>query len=807
MPPRTPDAPASTPSEPQAAPVAPERLRRRCDPAALGLTSTAELTPADGLIGQDRALEALRFGLSMTARGYNLHVAGAPGLGRHNAVRGYVERLAATRPAPDDWVYLHDFDEPFRPRAVSLPAGEGPKLAAALEALIDQLRTGLPAVFESEDFRTRRQAIDDAFAEVQNRAFQTIAAEAERKGLRLIPSPGGMAVAAVKDDKPVPPDKIEAMSPEDRARYEDSAREIMRQLAEHMRAIPARDRIRREEIRALERETAGLAVDRALADRLGAFRAHPNLSDHIDALRAHLIDHAGVFLRDEVEDAPLDRHFNPYRANVLVRSDPAGGAPVVRLDAPDVAKLVGRIEHVAQMGAMLTDFTLVRAGALHRANGGHLLVDAEALLSAPLAWQTLKRCLRAREIAIETAATGAYTLTAMTLEPQPIPLDVKVILFGDRHLLHLLSAHDPDFKELFKVAADFDDEIPRDAEAERLYCRLIAGVGGAEGLRPLDAGACAAVIEQASREAGDAERLTLRIRVLADLLREADWHAAEAGAAAIGAVHVAAAVAGQVRRQDLIREKVREQALRGVVNVATEGAVMGQINGLSVLEIGEFAFGRPARITATARPGTGALMDIERETDLGGPIHTKGVLILGAFLSSRYAQAAPASLAASLVFEQSYGGIDGDSASAAELCALISALARTPLRQDVAVTGALSQTGEVQAIGGVNEKIEGFFDLCAARGLTGTQGVAIPRSNLPHLMLREDVAEACAAGRFTVWTAAHVDEVLALLTGRPAGVRGADGKFPPGSVNALAESRLGVFAAARRAALGGPDHL
>ena len=787
------------------APLPPERLRARCDPAALGFETTGTLDPADGLIGQDRALEALRFGVAMGARGYNLYVLGSPGSGRHNAVRGFVEAAAKSRSAPRDWVYLHNFDEPHRPNAVGLPAGQGPRLAAALEALIEQLGTGLPAVFESEDFRTRRSAVVEAFAEVQNRSFREIAARAETHDLKLIPTPNGMAVAAMRDGKPIPPQEMETLPQEERARFEEAAREIMRELAEHMRAIPARDRVRREDVRALERETAALAVDRAMADRLGPFRGDSELDPHFDELRTQLIEHAADFLHEgDEEDTPLDRRFNRYRANALVRCDPAGGAPVVRLDMPDVARIVGRIEHLPHMGAMLTDFTLVRPGALHRANGGFLLLDAETLLAAPLAWPTLKRCLRTREIAIETPLVGSHTLTAVTLEPEPIPLEVKVILFGERRLLHLLSALDPDFKELFKVAADFDDAIPRTPETEHLYCRLIAGVARSEGLRPFDASGCAAAIEQAAREAEDAERLTLRVRVLADLSREADFHAGEAGADQVGVEHVRAAVAAQVRRLDLLREKLQEQAERGVVKVATEGEAIGEVNGLSVLQIGDFAFGRPSRITATARPGRGEVTDIERETELGGPFHSKGVMILSAFLASRYAQGAPAAMSASLVFEQSYGGVDGDSASVAELCALVSAIARLPLRQDWAITGAISQTGEVQAIGGVNWKIEGFFDLCAARGLTGGQGVLIPKANLPHLMLREDVAAACAGGRFAVRAVGHVDEALAWLTGREPGVRGPDGRFPEGSINAAVEARLVAFAEARRAAIGWP---
>ncbi|MBI1220436.1 MAG: AAA family ATPase [Rhodobacteraceae bacterium] len=538
---------------------------------------------------------------------------------------------------------------------------------------------------------------------------------------------------------------------------------------------------------------------RALEDIPSQFLEVPAVARHLDAIRADLIANAHVFLGEPEDAPPLDLAMNRYRANPLLRSTESdGGAPVVYADAPEIGFLLGRIEHIPHMGALLTDFTQIKAGELHRANGGYLLIDAERVLASPMAWGTLKRCLRAREIVIASPMQGSSTLTAVVLEPEPVPLDVKVIMFGERELLFNLAALDPDFSELFKVAADFDDVMPRTSENEHLFCGLIAGIARNEAERPLTAAACCAVIERAARLAGDAERLTLRIGWLADLVREADhWAGAEASKL-IDARHIRRTVGEQTRRVDLVRERLQEQITRETVMIATDGTAIGQINGLAVLQAGNIAFGRPSLITARVRMGRGHVVDIEREVALGGPTHSKGVLILAGFLAARYAPDVPMSLAATLVFEQSYGGIDGDSASSAELYALLSALAQLPLRQDVAVTGSVNQMGKVQAIGGVNEKVEGFFDICAARGLTGNQGVLIPVANIKHLMLRSDVVEACGAGRFHVYAVSHIDEGIALLAGRSAGARGSDGAFPTGSVNRLVEDRLAGFAEMRR---------
>jgi lon-related putative ATP-dependent protease len=480
--------------------------------------------------------------------------------------------------------------------------------------------------------------------------------------------------------------------------------------------------------------------------------------------------------------------------NLLVDHGANGGAPVVEEDHPMLQNLIGRVEYKSQFGSLVTDFTLIKPGALHMANGGYLLLDARRILMQPFAWEELKRVLRANEVQIRSVAEMVGMVSTVTLQPEPIPLNVKIVLSGDRQLYYLLAELDPDFREMFKVAADFDDEMDRGGDAEISYARLIASITRREKIRPLDRAAVARVIEHAARLAGDADKVTARIEVVADLLREADHLAGEAGSDTVSVGDIQQTIDLQIRRASRVRERIYEEIRRGTILIDTTGARIGQVNGLSVLQLGGFAFGQPSRISARIRLGKGEVVDIEREVELGGPIHSKGVMILAGFLGGRFGQDRPLALSASLVFEQSYGGVEGDSASMAELCTILSALAAAPIRQGIAITGSVNQNGEAQAIGGVNEKIEGFFDVCSTAGLSGDQGVVIPASNVKHLMLRQDVVEAAAAGRFRIHAVTTVDEAMAVLTGIEAGARDAAGKYPPGTLNQRVEAELTALA-------------
>ena len=793
-------------------PLGSDKLRRRCDPAKLGFTSTASLQPLDGLIGQRRAIDALDFGTGLNARGYNIFVLGAAGSGRHNAVKRFLEEKAADRPGADDWVYLHNFAEPHRPRALSLPSGQGPKLAKALDALIDQLKTAMPAVFEGEDYHERRQSIEQEFKTAQEEAFREVNQKAKELGLAVGRAQQGFTIVPLKDGKAMPPEEFQQLPEAEREVIEGNMKTIQGALENAMKSIPQRDKERREKVRNLNSQLAEVAVGRAMEELFEEFNQTADLKPMLGEIHNDLVENASLFVQAAQQEEqgagegkpeqPLDRAFNRYKANVVVCQN-CQGAPVEYLDFPGLGHLLGRIEHIPHMGAMLTDFTLIKPGVLHRANGGYLMIDAERLLQMPGSWAALKRCLRSNAIAIERPDTGLSTTIAVTLEPEPIPLDVKVVLIGQRQTFFMLQGADPDFSELFKVAADFDELIDWSDATITEFCRLLGSMARRERTRAITAAGCAAIIERAARLGDDNERLTLKVAILADIIREADYWAGKSGAAEVDAEHVLKAIAEQIQRVDRVRERMHEQITRDTVLIDTEGEALGQINGLSVLQIGNFAFGKPTRITARSRMGQGTVLDIEREVELGGSLHTKGVLILSGFLAARYALDAPISLSASLVFEQSYGGVDGDSASSTELYALLSSLSGIPIQQGLAVTGSVNQNGEVQAIGGVNEKIEGFFDICKSRGLTGKQGVLIPIANVKNLMLRQDVVDACGDGQFHIYAVTHIDEGIEILTGTPAGERGADGQFVDGTINRLVEEKLTKFAAMRREFVSG----
>ncbi len=788
-----------------AAPLPAARLARRADLSAIAFETTAELPPIDLPVGQERALDAVRFGTRIEQAGFNLFVIGSPGSDMDRTVKSMLEAKARDEPVPPDWVYVHNFAAPQKPRAMQLPPGRGPQFRDAIRDLIKDLEVALPAAFESQDYQARRGAIDESFRRKQEEAFGALARAAAERSVAVVRTPFGFGIAPLKDGEVLKPEQFNALPEEERARIQATLQEFEKRLEEILQSIPRWDKQRRDEIRELNRDTARFAVGHSIDETKTRFTDLPQVLDHLEAMRADLLDNVGAFIappqtgdgegeEEWATTGPLDR----YEVNVLVTHPAdAPGAPVVEELHPTLGNLVGRIEHEWHRGVMVTSFRRLKAGALHQANGGYLLLDVRSVLIEPFSWLALKRALRSQQIKIERIDDLLGLATTVSLEPDPIPLDVKIVLYGERLLYYLLAEYDPELAEHFKVLADFEDSFDRGAANEAAYARLVASIAQQARLRPFDRAAVERVIERASRQADDAAKLSLRVDPLRDLLAESDFWAGAAGRAVVGAADVERAIAEQIRRASRVRERLLESTLRGIALIDTRGARVGQVNGLSVIELGGYAFGRPNRISARVRPGAGKLVDIEREVALGGPIHSKGVLILAGFMGGRYALDVPLSLHASLVFEQSYGGVEGDSASTAELCALLSALADLPLRQDLALTGSVNQAGEVQAIGGVNEKIEGFFDLCAARGLTGTQGVLIPESNVQHLMLRADVIEACAAGRFAVWPIRTVDEAIALLTGVPAGERGPDGAFPSGTVNARVESRLREFARVR----------
>jgi lon-related putative ATP-dependent protease len=787
---------------------APE-VRRECDPASLPFHTTAELPDLAEVHGQDRAIEAIRFGIGIRRYGYNLFALGPPGMGKHGFVRQFLERQAASEPTPSDWCYVHNFADPHKAKALRLPAGRGVELRKEMERLLEELRAAIPAALESEDYQARKKLLETRLSEESERPYSEMEKQAEKERIALIRTPIGVAMAPKRGGAVMDPEQFGSLPEKKRERLGAAMNRLQEKLQEALGALPDAVRKHRKALKALNREVVGLAVEHQMAELRSRYGDIPDVIDHLKAVEQDILENAEEFLAGSREqDSPTTLLFRRpaepragrrYEVNVLVDHSGQQGAPVVYEDHPSHANLVGRVEHQAEFGSLVTDFRLIKGGCFHKANGGYLILDARKILQQPFAWEEIKRVLRSRQIKIESLGQVLNLLHTASMEPEPIPLDLKVILVGERILYYVLAQLDPDFLELFKVAADFEETLDRSAEGEVLYARQVAGLVRKEGLRHLDAGAMARVIEHGSRMAGDAEKLSVRLESLLDLLREADYYAGRAEQDVVGETHVQEAIDQQVRRASRMRDRVQEEMRRGTLLIDTEGEKVGQVNGLSVLQLGGFAFGRPCRITARARLGSGRVVDIEREVELGGPIHSKGVLILAGFLGSRYCPERPLSLQASLVFEQSYSGVEGDSASCGELCALLSALAEAPLNQSLAITGSVNQQGEVQAVGGVNEKIEGFFDLCRARGLTGTQGVLLPESNVKHLMLRADVVTAVEEGLFHIHAVRTVDQAMELLTGIPAGERNEAGEFPWGSLNRRVEARLVALAENARA--------
>jgi lon-related putative ATP-dependent protease len=790
-------------------PLPTDALFSACDPAGLGFASTAELEELGEIPGQERALEAIQFATEIDVDGHNVFVLGPAGSGRHLFALRYLEQKAAQLPVPPDWCYVYNFEDPRQPRALALPPGRSRELRKDVEQVIADAQTAIPTAFESEDFQAQRESIAEEFKEAQEKAFKEVEEEAGEGDIGVIQTPTGIAFIPVREGEALGTEEFKKLPEEEQRKFHDDIARLTKRLQQVMRTTPKRAREMRQKIRQLERDVASMAVTGLVDELVQKYQDVPEVVEHLQHMQEDIVENVGLFLRPaegQEGPAPIQQMMESresaamrrYAINVLVERGDAQGAPVIFADKPSFVELIGRIEHESEFGSLVTNFNLIRAGALHRANGGYLVIDAEKLLTYPLAWDGLKRALKAREIRIRSLADDIGLMSTVTLEPRPIPVDLKVVLVGERIYYYLLEQYDPEFPELFKVAADFEDQLNRDDRNQLGMARWLATTIRREGLREMSSDGMARLLEECARHAGDSERLSTDIRRATDLVREAHYWAGRGGTDQIGSEAVQQAIDSRIRRGSRLRDRMQDELLRETLVIETSGARGGQVNGLAVLQLGDAAFGRPQRITATVSLGSGEVVDIEREVKLGGPLHSKGVLILTAFLSSHYVTDRPLSLSASLVFEQSYGGVDGDSASAAELCALASAIAEVPLKQSLAITGSVDQQGRVQAIGGVNEKIEGFFDICQKRGLSGDQGVLIPVANVKHLMLRRDVIEAVEAGRFQVYPVAHVDQALTLLTGIPAGERDAGGEFPEGSLNRRICERLVAFAEQRR---------
>lgn len=770
---------------------------------------TAAVEDVVELPGQERAAESIHFGIGIRRPGYNLFVLGPHGAGRTTLVTSLLQAHAATQAPPSDCCYVQNFEDASRPALLMLPAGTGIALRDDVEHLTEELRSAVPAVFESEPYRKQRQAIENQLKVRREALIAEMRRRAEERGFALVEAPTGFLFVPKRGEELVDHDAFHALPEDERQRLKNEMELLGQELTEASRQVPVWESEARTQIRALDREMTSGAIAHPIDALRAKYRELPQVVKYLDALQRDVTDHANEFLQhgEEVsallsmldDDHARQRFFRRYLVNVLVSHAGANGAPVIVEENPTQPHLIGQIDYQAHLGALVTDFNLIKAGALHRANGGYLVLDARKVLLQPFAWETLKRALATSCVRIESLAAMLGLATTSTLNPEPVPLDLKVVLIGDRLLYFLLSLLDPEFEDLFKVAAELDDRMDRSPEQQEAVTRMIAGIGRREKLLPFDPSTIARVLEQCARWSGHAQKLSTHVARLADLLREADYWARDAKRDTVKGEDVDRAVERAIHRLALLSERLIEEIGLGTLLIDTNGARVGVVNAISVFPFGNLLFGHPMRITATVSPGAGEVVDIERETKLGGPLHSKGMLILAGFIAGRYASEFPLSMSARVVFEQSYGEVEGDSASSAELYALLSAISGVPLRLSFAVTGSVNQLGEVQPIGAVNEKIEGFFDVCRKRGLSGTQGVIIPRGNVQHLMLRRDVVEAVRAGQFHIHAVATIDEGLEVLTGLEAGALDGSGDYPPATVNSLVKVRLATMAHLRLA--------
>jgi lon-related putative ATP-dependent protease len=776
----------------------PESLRKVCDAKFIRCKTTEELMPTREIIGQERAVRALKFGLGIKDHGFNIYVAGYPGTGRKTAVKNFVEEIAEGKPVPPDWCYVNNFSNQYEPKAVQLPAGKGKEFRDSVKSLIENIRTALPKAFESEDYASRREATIRILEKQRKELIDKLNAKAQQEGFVIQSTPIGLLLIPVINGKPLSQEELISLPQQTKDKIQEKREKLGSELRSTMRQFLDMERKIGEALKKLNREVALYAIGHLVEGIIEKYADNSEITDYLNAVRNDILDNLSQFIKrsEPQQRMPFpvpwmkESRFRKYEVNVVVDNSDCKGAPVVVETNPNYQNLVGRTEKEAQFGALVTDFTMIRGGSLHKANNGFLIIPVEELLRNPFSYEGLKRALRDEKIVIEEPQERYGFISTKSLKPEPIPLTVKVILIGNPYLYQQLFILDSDFKELFKVKAEFDTIMARTEENVKKYAAFVCMLCKKENLKHLDATALAQLVEYSQRIAEDQQKLSTRFAQVADIVREANFYAAQENSNLVTGNHVEKAIEEKIYRSKLIQEKIQEMIERGILLIDTDTEKVGQVNGLSVMGLGDFAFGSPSRVTASIGLGREGVIDIEREAKMGGPIHTKGVLILSGYLNEKYAQDKPLSLSARLVFEQNYGGVEGDSASSTELYSIMSALSGLPIKQNIAVTGSVNQKGEVQAIGGVNEKIEGFFEVCKAKGLTGRQGVMIPESNIQNLMLKEEIVDAVKAGKFHIYSAKTIDEGIAVLTGVKAGEKRRDGTFEDGTVNYRVDKQL-----------------
>jgi len=789
----------------------PEKLRLECPPDSVGCETSAELGLAEGIIGQERALKALRFGVEMKAKGFNIYAAGVPLSGKRPATRNYLVELARKMPTPSDWAYVNNFENPFEPTALKFPAGRAQVFKKDLKSVMDQLKRSIPATLQSEEFVSRTASMTEQAVKERNRIMNSLAEEAQKYGYLARATQLGITIVPMQKGKPLSQEEFDALPPKVKTEYEKNRETIRTALESAGKQVNELDSKTVEDLRKLRDEAVHYAIGGVIDSLVQRYQDVPDVVRYLKALKDDIMENTDLFIQTEPSqktDAP-DQGAGPvpandssdlrprrYEINIAIDNKDLKGAPVISEDNPTVTNLLGRIEKESRFGALTTDFTLIKSGSLHRANGGYLILGARELLRNPLSYEGLKRMLLNGNLAIEEVSERLGVGSTKSLTPQPIPLSVKVILAGDHDTYQALYTLDPDFRILFKVKADFDDSIERNDRNLKMYGSFVHSLCEREDLNHLEASGLAKVVEYGSRLVEDQTKLSTKFPAIADLVREANFYAVQDRSKIVKDVHVMKALQEKVYRSNLLDEKVKEMIQRGIILIDTSGSIVGQVNGLSVISLGDFDFGQPSRITASVGLGRSGVIDIERESHLGGQIHTKGVLIISGYLEGKYAHDKLLALSCRIVFEQSYGGVEGDSASSTELYAILSALSELPIKQNLAVTGSVNQKGEVQAIGGINEKIEGFYKICKAKGFKGGEGVLVPKSNVQHLMLSEEVVQAVREGRFHVYPISTINEGIELLTGVKAGELQNNASYEDGTVHYKVNKRLAEMAEA-----------
>ena len=780
--------------------LTPDKLRKTKPVDSWKIATTDDINISrtrkpEPLIGQNRAVEAIEFGLAVNGRGYNIFVVGQPGSGRTSYVLERLRSMASSLPAPDDWLYLYNFEKPGEPLAVSVPAGRGKKLTEELEDLVKDLKATISKAFEQSQYEDAKASHIKEFQEKANAIMDKLRAKAAKDNFTVKRTPQGfMNIPLIKDKdeeghtvmRELKPEEYEALDEKKQKRYQAANERISQRTLTGMREIRDMEKALKEKISKLEAEICRAAIEPCMKDLREKYSDNTPLIEWFAKMADDVIENFGAFVTS-ARDESADVDFTRYNANLFVSNDPAKGAPVIWETNPTYYNLSGRVEYESHQGYLYTDFRRILPGAFHKANGGFLVIDAEKVLMNIMSWEAIKRLLRTGEAAIENLGEQYGALTVASLRPSPIKIDMKIIMTGSPYIYELLQYYDAEFSKIFKVKASFDYDMPRTAANERWEARYIAEVIKRENLKPFEAAALSEIIEWSSREAEDQNLLSVEVGKLRELLTEANaWGKGET----VTRDNVIKAIEHKNYRSGLYRDKLARAFRDGVIRIDTSGEAAGQINGLSVIDLNDYRFGHPSRITANVFMGQEGVVNIEREVKMTGPIHNKGLMILSSYLGRKYAQDMPLSLSAHITFEQNYSGIEGDSASSTELYCLLSALSGLPLKQGIAVTGSVDQFGTVQPIGGVNEKIEGFYEYCKIAGLTGDQGVMIPEANVRHLMLNNEVIQAVNDGKFSVWAVSSIDEGIELLTGVTAGRQRKNGSFTDGSVHALVKARL-----------------